>query len=388
MLMATQLLYHRPHLAQRFAKQILSVSVGSASVSGVFFAAPRRTGKSTFVREDLRPELEASGALVVYADLWANPTADPGDVIVGAIRAKLASAQNALLRLAKSTGLDKVRVGSLSFDLERIGLGAEVSLTDALAALSDETKQLIVLIIDEAQHAITTEAGVAALFALKAARDELNSTSHHGLRVICTGSNQDKLAMLRNSKDQAFFGAPMVNFPTLGKDYIDWFCRKADLPFPLEPEAVWPLFCEAGYRPELLGAAADKFRFDFQVDEATGPEEFAAEVRRLAEELAKTLRSVVHGLTPIQSAVLRVMAATGENYAPFESATMDKYKKALELAGLPPEDVKADVPGVQQALIALQEKKLAWRAARGIYAVEEKAIVEVLSADGLLAGLV
>jgi hypothetical protein len=81
------------------------------------------------------------------------------------------------------------------------------------------------------------------------------------------------------------------------------------------------------------------------------------------------------------------MAATGENYAPFESATMDKYKKALELAGLPPEDVKADVPGVQQALIALQEKKLAWRAARGIYAVEEKAIVEVLRADGLLAGL-
>ena len=193
--------------------------------------------------------------------------------------------------------------------------------------------------------------------------------------------------MLRNSKDQAFFGAPMVNFPTLGKDYIDWFCNKADLPFTLEPDNVWPLFGEAGYRPELLGAAADKLRFDFQFDEATGPEKFTTEVRRLVEELNKTLRSVVHGLTPIQSAVLRVMAATGENYAPFESATMDKYKKALELAGTPLEDIKADVPGVQQALIALQEKKLAWRAARGIYAVEEKAIVELLRADGLLAGL-
>jgi hypothetical protein len=163
--------------------------------------------------------------------------------------------------------------------------------------------------------------------------------------------------------------------------------NKADLPFTLEPDNVWPLFGEAGYRPELLGAAADKLRFDFQFDEATGPEKFTTEVRRLVEELNKTLRSVVHGLTPIQSAVLRVMAATGENYAPFESATMDKYKKALELAGTPLEDIKADVPGVQQALIALQEKKLAWRAARGIYAVEEKAIVELLRADGLLAGL-
>lgn len=64
-----------------------------------------------------------------------------------------------------------------------------------------------------------------------------------------------------------------------------------------------------------------------------------------------------------------------------------KYKKALELAGVPHKEAKADVPGVQQALIALQEKKLVWRAARGVYAIEEKAIVDLLKTDGLLAGL-
>ena len=64
-----------------------------------------------------------------------------------------------------------------------------------LVALADEIEEVIVLIIDEAQHAITTEAGSAALFSLKAARDELNSTHHHGLRVVCTGSNRDKLAI-------------------------------------------------------------------------------------------------------------------------------------------------------------------------------------------------
>lgn len=42
---------------------------------------------------------------------------------------------------------------------------------------------MIVLIIDEAQHAITTEAGVATMFALKAARDELNS-SRHSIRGV------------------------------------------------------------------------------------------------------------------------------------------------------------------------------------------------------------
>lgn len=380
-------IFHRVDLAKKLAEQIQLVGVGSAAGSGVFLAAPRRTGKSTFVREDLRPALEAEGALVVYADLWANPTADPGLVICNAIRASLAGHEGVLLRLAKSAGMSKVSLGNVAFDLDRIGLGREVSLTDALVALSDETKQMIVLVIDEAQHAITSDEGIAALFALKAARDELNSSQHHGLRIACTGSNRDKLAMLRNSKDQAFFGAPLVNFPLLGRDYIDWFCKEIQLPFQLDAKQVWPLFIEAGYRPELLGSAADQFRFEFEVDVVSIPQRFADEVRRLAEELNEVQRGVIHSLTPIQSAVLRVMAATEPHYAPFEAATLEKYRKAMQLSGQAPEDVKVDVPGVQQALIALQEKKLIWRAARGVYAVEEKNTIDLLRADGQLDGL-
>ena len=45
------------------------------------------------------------------------------------------------------------------------------------------------------------------------------------------------------------------------------------------------------------------------------------------------------------------------------------------------------MPGVQQALIALQEKKLVWKASRGVYAVDEQVIVDLLRADGLLEGL-
>lgn len=380
-------IFHRPELAKRLAGQILVAGVGSAAGSGVFLAAPRRTGKSTFVREDLRPALVADGALVVYVDLWANPTADPGQVISNAIRTSLAGNEGVMLRLAKSTGMSKVSLGNISFDLDRIGLGKDVSLTDALVALSDETGQMIVLVIDEAQHAITTDAGIAALFALKAARDELNSSQHHGLRIVCTGSNRDKLAMLRNSKDQAFFGAPLVNFPLLGRDYIDWFCQEVKLPFQLDPEQVWPLFIEAGYRPELLGSAADQFRFELDVDATTVPQRFADEVRRLAEELNEVQRGVIHSLTPIQSAVLRVMAAADQPYAPFEATTLEKYRKSMQLSGQPLEDAKVDVPGVQQALIALQDKKLIWRAARGVYAVEEKSIIDLLKADGLLEGL-
>ena len=380
-------IFHRPELAKKLADQILVTGAGSAAGSGVFLAAPRRTGKSTFVREDLRPALEMAGALVVYADLWANPTTDPGAVITNAIRSALVGREGVILRLAKSAGMNKISVGNLSFDLDRIGLGQNVSLTDALAALSDETGGMIVLVIDEAQHAMTTDVGNSALFALKAARDELNSSRHNGLRIVCTGSNRDKLAMLRSGKDQAFFGAPLVNFPLLGRDYVEWFCNEVKLPFSLAPAEVWPLFVEAGCRPELLGSAADQFRFALGVDMAAAPQQFADEVRRLAEELNEVARGVIHSLTPIQSAVLRVMAASDQRYAPFEAVTLEKYRKAMQLSGQAPDELKVDVPGVQQALIALQEKKLVWRAARGVYAVEEKHTVDVLNAEGLLAGL-
>jgi hypothetical protein len=258
--------------------------------------------------------------------------------------------------------MDKVSLGGLSFNLDKIGLGKGIDLTQALVALSDESKKIVVLIIDEAQHAITTDQGVAALFALKAARDELNSAKHHGLRIVCTGSIRDKLAMLRNSKDQAFFCASMMQFLTLDKDFIEWFYANVDLQHPLEPSVVYPLFQGSAYRPELLGAAADEIRFDFAVAEEEIPTRFAELVRAQADDLNANLKKVLHSLTPIQSAVIRMMSAKGENYAPFEAPTLGLYGKAMRQSGIGTGEISVEVLGVQQALIALQDKKLVWKA--------------------------
>ena len=77
---------------------------------------------------------------------------------------------------------------------------------------------------------------------------------------------------------------------------------------------------------------------DFEIDVETGPDKFAEEVRRLTDEMNQVQLGVIHSLTPIQSSVLRVMAATRENYAPFEAATMEKYRKAMTQAGLAVDD--------------------------------------------------
>ena len=381
--MASDAVFKRTELAARMAQQILLTGVGSAAPSGLFLAAPRRTGKSTFLREDLRPQLESAGALVLYVDLWADRKADPGEVVVAAIRSELAKHAGVVARLRRAAGMAKVNVGGIGFSLDRVGLQAQVSLSTALQALSVEVKRPIVLIVDEAQHAVTTEAGYDALFALKAARDDLNGSGNHGLRIVATGSNRDKLAMLRNSQDQAFFGAPLVAFPPLGQDFVRWFCAGTGLSAALDPDTVGALFERAAFRPEILGAAADSLRFDFELKASDVAARFATAVEEQIQAADTQTLRVIHALTPMQSAVLRVLCAKGAQYAPFEAATLAAY--AAVLRAIAPQDrIKPDVPNVQQALSALQEKSLVWRERRGVYALEESALSELLAANGLL----
>lgn len=376
--------FHRPKLAEKLTQALLQLGALNSMASGLFLAAPRRTGKSTFLREDLRPMLMDKGVIVIYADLWKNKEVDPGIVIANAITEEMLKHKGVIARLAKSTGVDKVSVAGMSFtvDRDKIGVGQGASLSTVLAELSDETKKMIVLIIDEAQHAITTNSGSDTLFALKAARDELNSSLHHGLRIVATGSNRDKISMLRGSKDQAFFSAPLLDFPPLGKEYIQWFCANSNL--NLEPEKVFDLFKQASSRPEILNTAVGAMALDLSEDELGQSKTFEqlvlAEITRSNNELLR----VIESLTPLQSAVIRVLAFKGERYAPFDAETVRLY--ALLLTKIAPgQDIKVDVSSVQQALTMLQEKALVWRAARGVYALEESALGDLLQRQGYLA---
>lgn len=377
--------FHRPDLANDLADLILSDGALAPARSGLFLAAPRRTGKSTFLREDLMPALESRGAAVLYVDLWADKALEPGSAIVSLIRAALAQEDGALLKMFRKAGLDKVNVGGLGFDVAKVGLGTGVTLSAALATLSDRLKAPIVLMIDEAQHAATTESGNNALFALKAARDELNSSAHHGLRIVATGSSRPKLALLRASKDQAFFKAMMRNFPALGGDYVTWFVANTGLAHPLDVARTERSFERAAWRPEVLvqalGELADEngaLPAADRLDDA-----FEAAVEAAIEESDEAMLKVVRALTPLQGAVLRVMAMQAENYTPYAATSLAAYTEQLGQLD-PGSTVKVDVPNVQSALEALQGKSLAWRAAHGEYALEDQGLVELMRSKGLL----
>ena len=168
------------------------------------------------------------------------------------------------------------------------------------------------------------------------------------------------------------------------RHYIAWFLEHLDFRAELQTSAVYDWFRQAGFRPEVLGAAVDALVFDMEVK----PGQYAQRLEQLVQgqieaSNAEALR-VVHSLTPLQSAVLRVMALSGVDYAPFEQQTMERYK-AILAAVAPDYKVAPDTANVQQALVALQEKALVWRAARGIYALEDSFLTELMQKAGLLA---
>jgi hypothetical protein len=100
--------------------------------------------------------------------------------------------------------------------------------------------------------------------------------------------------------------------------------------------------------------------------------------------MQETVR-VVKSLTPLQEAVLRVLARDGANFEPFGNATMRSYQSILEKLE-PKTTMKPDQGNVQQVLLALQEKTLVWKAARGVYALEDSGLAQLLEQPVLALG--
>src|SRR5690606_29118431 len=152
--------FPRKELAQELARALQGNQIFGDAHNGLFLAAPRRTGKSTFLKEDLKPELERLGMVVVYVDLWADQRRDPGELIADAIGQALQPRLGVVARTARSTGLQDITLaGALRIDTSRIGRVDGTTVVDALRALHETAKAPVVLIVDEAQHALTSEAG-------------------------------------------------------------------------------------------------------------------------------------------------------------------------------------------------------------------------------------
>lgn len=357
--------FHRPEMAEFFASRILS----EKGASGMFLAAQRRTGKSTFIREDLKPLLESKNVEVIYVDLWTDTEADPGVLISNAIKDHLRKNKGILSQLIHKSGLEKFSLGGFQINLEKIGVGSGETISRAFEALSQETKRQIIMIIDEAQHSQSSEAGIATMFALKAARDELNSSKHYGFRLVATGSNRDKLAILVQGRDQAFLNARMVDLPTLDDTYVQWQINNSSLIHKPSFDVVSKSFVKLSCRPENLKEALERLDEIPSVNSQNVNDVFEKQVQDILDESRKVFFRFMNSLMPLQCAVLKTMALKGDNFAPYVQESYDLYKKFS--SELTKENVNIDSSSVAYALESLRDKKLIWKSGRGVYMIEE-----------------
>lgn len=221
--------FARPELAASMARQLIHPDVLSEGLrSGLFIAGQRRTGKTTFLHNDLIPALEREGALVIYVDLWSDTHANPAKLVRDAIRTALQQLQtpgsSLLARLSRIGNVDIGAMGfKFGFKLDTLGEPDGAPLSQVITELIDQAKRDVVLIVDEVQQAITTEEGNQLLLGLKAARDAVNprpATPGHFI-FIGTGSHRAMVAELTMRRTQAFNGATSIAYPVLDADYVD-----------------------------------------------------------------------------------------------------------------------------------------------------------------------
>ncbi len=364
--------FPRSALAQGLVAALQGKALLGDAHNGLFLAAPRRTGKSTFLQGDLRPALQAVGVVVVYVDLWADARRDPGGLIAEAIARALAPQLGLVARTARKAGLDKVKVGGLEVDTSKIGKVDGLTLTDALRLLHESAGKPVALIIDEAQHALTSEAGEAAMTALKSARDQLNQPGVVNLMLVMSGSDRDKLLRLVNTVGAPFYGSQIQRMPPLGPDFIAHIAAliEAQRPElrPVDQALLQQAFEVFGHRPQFFMAALGQVlsplaalsgRFEVALLEAAQQQQAQDEAQMESEYL---------GLKPTEQAVLWRMLEQGQRYRPYDAEALRFYR---DKTGHPVSAAQA-----QRALEALRQRTpaLVWKSARGEYALEDAAM--------------
>ncbi|WP_085804275.1 AAA family ATPase [Roseovarius albus] len=374
----TAFTFSRTEDAVRFADALMGASPFSFR-SGLFLAGPRRTGKSTFLRQDLMPELQARGVLTIYTDLWADRGADPADLIAETLRKTMAKLANPLQKAASTVGA--VKLAGVEITLADVGQTGGLTLADALIRIGQAAGKPVALVVDEAQHALSTPRGIDAMFALKAARDAMNQgevSQVPALMLVFTGSHRDKLVGLLRNNRQPFFGASVTDMPLLGRGYVsayvEWLNAWLASTNQIDSDEAYAAFELLGHRPERLEEALR--------DIALGPGGAAAlgdtvlgKAHALRDRVWADYDNDFGELNKTQKAVLEEMVAQGTGFQPFVVATLNAFARRLGR--------KVTKSTIQSALAELKEKGLIWQSGRGQYALEDQGMIPWLKARGL-----
>ncbi|WP_285433444.1 AAA family ATPase [Pseudomonas sp. fls2-241-R2A-110] len=368
-------IFQRPELAEEMANQLLNPGVLDEGLrSGLFLSGLRRTGKTTFLRSDLIPALEEAGALVIYVDLWSDTLANPATLVHDAIRKTLQELQTPGSGLLKRvSGVDVGAAGfKFGFKLDSIGNSGGPTLAQALTEVVDQAKTDLVLIIDEVQHAISSDDGNQLLLALKAARDAINprpNTPGYFL-FIGTGSHRAQVSELTAKRNQAFSGATSTAYPVLKGDYVEYLLNRLAATVKKEKlpslEVAIDAFNTLGNRPEEMLKALRQL-----MQQEGNPDLFLPVIASTLRSAAASIElEKVELLGSLAQAIFNKIASTkGDARGIFSIDAAAEYSKIVGR--------EVRVEEIQPVVIALVAENIIMRRGHGIYAITDQFVQEI-----------
>lgn len=372
--------FHRPKLASEMADQLLQPKGLMKKVrSGLFLGGLRRIGKTTFLRGDLIPALEAQGAIVVYVDLWSNTAAKPSDLLLAVVRKTLADLERAdskaLGILKRLKGLDVGAAGfKFGFSLAELGKNEGNTLAGAFSELVRLARTDVVVIVDEVQHALGSEDGDNMLLALKAARDEINLTPDTPgyFLFVGTGSHRARVRELTIKGKQAFNGAMSEDFPVLEIDFVSWLLQEADLGVRTPTLGVaFDCFVRLGRRPEELMKAL------FALQQLPNFVDADQDLRAITEGVRQSAAGIdlarLDELGPLALAVFGYVCKQGGQGVKklFSAATLEEYSAEL--------DRPVSAEEIQKVATMLVDSNILARDGHGIYGISDPFVAEAYS---------
>lgn len=376
--------FARPALVTQMVAALSGENLFSDASNGLFLAAPRRTGKTTFLQNELQPALQQAGKVVVYVDLWADKTRDPGALIAAAIGKELGQHLGLVARTARAAGIDQLTVaGTLRIDTSKIGKVDGLTLTEALRELVLAAGKPVALLIDEAQHALTSEAGENAMTALKSARDQLNRPGQAQLLLVMSGSDRDKLLRLVNSNAAPFFGSTISRLPELDQQFIAHVAALVAGVYPalapVDVDQLWQAFQLYGQRPQPFVAALGEELNPLNAPGRGWEASLVARAQRKRGQDEHTMEAAYLALRPLEQAVLWRILEQQERFRPYDADALTFYR---DKTGQPVTPQKA-----QNAIEALrsQTPALIWKSAKGEYALDDTSMIKWYQ-DRLAAG--
>jgi hypothetical protein len=295
--------------------------------------SPRRWGKTTFLQTEITPAARAVGFLPVYIDVWQNR-----DDVLSAINYGLQEAIDDLdvppttVGKRMKTKITKVSMASMMLELgdepTRTRPDSAFLLVDwLLKTLVRKAKKPVLLLLDEIQELAVAKHNEAIVSALRSAITK----SRQSVRVIFTGSNQDRLRELFSRSRAALYeGASIMAFPALGADFLDFVTTHVQSRFKrrIPISELTLAFERFQYQPRalldlvFLYVSGEQLSFKDVLDERIE--------RLLASDL---FQSILDQMNPLQKQICRRLVAGGDVSSIDAQRT---YAEALGTEGVSP----------------------------------------------------